>query len=158
MSGGTGIATQEHAPPCGVPVANGAGSARHSDGLDLGMLAGAVPRARQITRAKLADWHVDPDVAATVELVVSELVTNALQASAGLTAAEILGVGLRVVDRGPRILIEVNDSAPVSPAIQQPDDDALHGRGLVLVAAFAEDWGWYPLSGARKVVWAKVAK
>jgi anti-sigma regulatory factor (Ser/Thr protein kinase) len=160
MSGGTGT-VQEHAPPCRVPVVevtSGAGPAFSSDASDLGVVAGAVPHARRVAREAVAQWDVPAERGDVVELIVSELITNALQACIRLPASDILSIRLRLADRGPRVLIEVIDPAPVSPAIQQPADDELHGRGLLLVASLSEDWGWYPMSSKRKVVWAKVAK
>ena len=50
--------------------------------LELGSLPSAVPCARLHTRQVLWEWHLDA-LAGTAELIVSELVTNAVHASAG---------------------------------------------------------------------------
>src|SRR5215475_11272661 len=60
--------------------------------LELGALPTAVPCARLHTRQVLWEWHLDV-LAGTAELIVSELVTNAVHASAGLTGSRRAGAG-----------------------------------------------------------------
>ncbi|WKV76095.1 ATP-binding protein [Streptomyces sp. PCS3-D2] len=85
---------------------------------------------------------------AVAELLITELVTNALvhtdrgaEVSASLTAT--------------RLRVEVRDHAVRRPRPYVPTaDDGTHGRGLVLVEALADDWGVDPLAlGGGKVVW-----
>ncbi|MBM7440951.1 anti-sigma regulatory factor (Ser/Thr protein kinase) [Streptomyces sp. HB132] len=64
---------------------------------------------------------------------------------------------LRLSAEGTAIRIEVTDTrgerlpAPTGPA--SPDQEG--GRGLLLVAALADRWGWYPcVDGPGKTVWA----
>src|SRR2546430_14597646 len=61
--------------------------------LELGALPSAVPCARLHTRQVLWEWQLSP-LADTAELIVSELVTNAVQASAGLTGSRRSGRGV----------------------------------------------------------------
>ena len=60
--------------------------------LELGALPGAVPCARLHTKQVLWEWHLD-DLAATAELLVSELVTNSQRASAACGAEGFVGGG-----------------------------------------------------------------
>jgi anti-sigma regulatory factor (Ser/Thr protein kinase) len=85
-----------------------------------------------------------------VELVVSELVTNAVKASAKET--DDVAVWLWA-DGQSNLLIEVHDFGAGIPLLVDPADDETSGRGLLLVAALSKDWGCCP-SGAGKVVWA----
>jgi anti-sigma regulatory factor (Ser/Thr protein kinase) len=97
-------------------------------------------------------------LAETAELLVSELVTNAVRASAGLPGRHL---GLPVVQLWlgadhEHVLIEVWDADERMPVCQQPDLDAEHGRGLFLVEALSENWGTYrPAGYPGKIVWAR---
>jgi anti-sigma regulatory factor (Ser/Thr protein kinase) len=83
-----------------------------------------------------------------VQLLVSELVTNAVKASPAGAA-----VRLWVTSDRRRIVVMVWDASPELPAMSYPDDEAPTGRGLMIVDALANDWGAYP-ADAGKVVWA----
>lgn len=132
--------------------------------LHLAALASAPFWARQYTRLFLADCPgIADDTAHTAQLIVSELVTNAAIASgAGLPGREpgysqrasagIIRLSLRKFRDG--LLIEVTDSSPGSPRFVRADSDTEHGRGLMLVDALCEDWGYYPAPRHGKVVYA----
>ncbi|MFJ5810860.1 ATP-binding protein [Streptomyces sp. NBC_01426] len=88
------------------------------------------------------------DTADVAELLITELVTNALvhteqgaEVSASLAAT--------------RLRVEVRDYASRRPRPYVPSaDDGTHGRGLVLVQELADEWGVDTLArGAGKVVW-----
>lgn len=104
----------------------------------------AVPETRAKVRKALADWgHNDTD---DIEVVVSELVTNAIRHGApGITLVLALDgnrVHGRVIDHGTR-MPEPRDAG---------DDEG--GRGLAIVAACTSRWGVEPLpDGAGKTVW-----
>jgi anti-sigma regulatory factor (Ser/Thr protein kinase) len=125
--------------------------------LVLGALPSAVPCARLHTRLVLAEWDLKP-LAETAELLVSELVTNAVRASAGLPARHL---GLPTVQLWlsadhERVLIEVWDADERMPVCEQPDPSAEHGRGLFLVETLSENWGTYrPAGYPGKIVWAR---
>jgi serine/threonine-protein kinase RsbW len=74
-------------------------------------------------------------VADDVELLTSELATNAVQHAAGFRYA----VAVRVCPG--LILVEVFDSAPERPLLHERDSEREGGRGLATVAALAKDWG-----------------
>ncbi|HEV2368631.1 MAG TPA: SpoIIE family protein phosphatase [Acidimicrobiales bacterium] len=83
-----------------------------------------------------------------VELVVSELVTNAILHAGGLRAFNV-----RPVDGGVRL--EVRDDSPDAPVLGWLSPDSMTGRGLRLVASIASRFGAEP-DGAGKNVWAEV--
>ena len=102
-------------------------------------------RARVVRRATELGHQ---DLADDAELVLSELVTNAMLHGGGCTGVEIMstGNGLRV---------EVRDGSRLPPILGRPSDESLTGRGLRLVARLAESWG-AEFEGEGKVVWAEV--
>ncbi|MEU4846000.1 ATP-binding protein [Streptomyces gilvosporeus] len=97
----------------------------------------AVPQARRIIRAELARWGL-PEHVETAELLVSELVTNALQHAWGPLH---LRLSHSPVDRTLRC--DIADGCPAAPPADRPparaDED--HGRGLHLVDQLSTRWG-----------------
>ena len=90
-----------------------------------------------------------------VELVVSELVTNAVRAGCGSVRVEV-----RVVDAEPaeprvRVAVRVTDDAEGWPQQRDAPITDVGGRGLALVSAVAETWG-VRMSDATKTVWAEL--
>ena len=133
-----------------------------STSLPLGALPGAAPCARLHARAVLAEWGLD-DLSEAAELIVSELVTNAVRASTDpdghprYDGAGMPVVVLRMASDHIRLLIEVWDVIPGAPAAAHPGPDEETGRGLMLVAALSERWRWQTVSGwPGKVVWAEL--
>jgi hypothetical protein len=197
-------------------VAAGARPLFHRSRLELAVAPSAVRIARHWTADQLARGSragelepLDPDVADSVVLVVSELVTNAIRAvRAGPPAGVILPgrrflsfgdpvsvLGLPGQDEPPRpafagwalragpqaampqpaglssaaasvslvisryagiVRIDVHDSSPLPlpPGCQRDADDET-GRGLTVVAALAQAWGWRP-EPFGKVVWCEL--
>jgi hypothetical protein len=139
--------------------------ARHSY-LELGVLPTAVPCARGHARLVVGEWGLAAK-AATVELLVSELVTNSLRASADLTWSRYYGrwtpgvppIRLGLSSDYEHVLIQVWDGNDRIPIRRQPDVEAVGGRGLQLVEALSDSWGAYVPEGATgKVVWAVVSQ
>jgi hypothetical protein len=126
--------------------------------LPLGALPTAPGCGRAWTRQVLREWGLDR-LADDTELLVSELTTNALQASAPIADAAI---GLWLASDCQRAVILVWDPSPQPLAPANPGQDAEDGRGLLLVQALSLQWGWYfpastsPGGHAGKVVWAIV--
>jgi anti-sigma regulatory factor (Ser/Thr protein kinase) len=122
--------------------------------LELGALPGAVPCARLHARQVLWEWGLS-QFSENAEMLVSELMTNAIQAS--LSAERTLPVRLRLSSDQSRLLIQVQDTNryPPAPAGRANDDEG--GRGLLIVDAISTKWGWdtkEDLSG--KTVWALI--
>ncbi|MBX7554271.1 ATP-binding protein [Streptomyces sp. tea 10] len=90
-------------------------------------------RARRLVTAQLGDWAVT-DLADTAELLVSELVTNALRHTRGP-----LRLNLRL--RQGRLLCEVEDTESGGPVRGVADADAEGGRGTELIDLLADAWG-----------------
>ena len=88
------------------------------------------------------------EVADIAELLVSELVTNAVL-HAGTT------VQLRVLDDGSAVRIEVSDGVKAKPSRRHYSAEAATGRGLGLVEALAADWGTRN-EASGKTVWCTV--
>ena len=88
------------------------------------------------------------DVADVAQLLVSELVTNAVL-HAGTT------VHLRVEADGSALRIEVTDGAATKPSRRHYSAEAATGRGLGLVEALAAEWGTRSEAGG-KTVWCTV--
>ena len=119
----------------------------HSLALRLGKDGLAVRAARVELRGWLEDTPCRPDCPDNVELVVSELVTNALIHTS--TTADLRAT---LTDRA--VHIEVQDRAPAPPNMRETQG-AAGGFGLHIVDAIAVDWGWRPTPDG-KVVWADV--
>ena len=121
--------------------------------LELGALPSAVPCARYHTRHVLWEWHLT-EHAESAELVVSELVTNAITASRATNPDS--PVRLWLLSDTARILILVQDDSPRPPLRTEPDTGTEGGRGLLLVEAISSRWAWYMPGpgGAGKVTWA----
>ncbi|MEU5536412.1 ATP-binding protein [Streptomyces sp. NPDC020362] len=93
----------------------------------------SVRRARRLVTAQLGEWALD-DLADTAELLVSELVTNALRHTRGP-----LRLNLRL--RHSRLLCEVEDTESAHPARNDVDSEAESGRGIELLDLLADAWG-----------------
>ena len=122
--------------------------------LELAALPGAVPRTRHHARRVLADWDLG-GLGEPAELVVSELVTNAIRACPSAGAHR--RVRLRLASDRARVLIEVQDGSPQPPVPADATAEDESGHGLRLVEAMSAAWDWYPTGPrAGKVVWALV--
>lgn len=128
--------------------------------LELAALPTAVPCARLHAKNVLHEWRLG-FLADTAELLVSEIVTNAVHAAA--RAGQRRGPGVPTVklwltSDGQRVLIQVWDSDHRRPARQDAGLDAESGRGLLLVQALSTEWDCYTPDGQDgKIVWAMCA-
>lgn len=120
---------------------------RVADGtLHLGAEPEAVPHARRWVAESLEGTPY-AELVPDAELVVSELVTNALlHGTAPVTVR---------VDVDEVVRIEVADGSRVAPVRGFARADAMTGRGLSLVAALARDWG-VTAHADGKVVWCEL--
>jgi anti-sigma regulatory factor (Ser/Thr protein kinase) len=122
----------------------------------------------------LWEWDLT-ELAEAAELIVSELATNAVQASAGVSGdrpsydeqARLKCIWLRLAANQRQVLVEVGDSDSRPPVTTAATPEVEHGRGLLLVEAISDQWGYYYPAGeqtaddwrhqaARKVEWALV--
>ncbi|MEW2546675.1 ATP-binding protein [Streptomyces sp. NPDC047002] len=121
----------------------------------------AVFRARRHTRETLAPLRVDPELVATVELAVSELVTNAVRHGVCPCGCTRGAVSLALFSAGERLRVEVGDPSRTPPCwptgIESVDAEAASGRGLLLVTGLAADWGDCARGRRGKVVWCEFA-
>jgi anti-sigma regulatory factor (Ser/Thr protein kinase) len=120
--------------------------------LELGALPTAPGCARTWTRQIAWEWRLSR-LASNAELIVSELVTNAVQASRAMRHA---AVRIWLVSDRERVVVFVWDASPQLPVLADPDEDAENGRGLLLVEAVSERWGHFGYGSGGKVVWAVV--
>lgn len=107
-----------------------------------------VARARRLVRGKLLDWEL-PDAVEAAELMVSELVTNAVK------HGRTHHVGLRLVRTGA-LLCEVTDDEPAPAALLDATAQDEFGRGLVVVSSLAREWGT-STTARGKTVWFELA-
>jgi anti-sigma regulatory factor (Ser/Thr protein kinase) len=93
----------------------------------------------------------DDDLIQMANLLISELVTNAYNATFDLEPATVIEFSLRLF--ADRLLIEVIDSSPDDPVLKPPDDtSAEKGRGLSIVEGLSSEWGYFRHQG-KKVVY-----
>ncbi|WP_369254878.1 SpoIIE family protein phosphatase [Streptomyces sp. R35] len=105
----------------------------------------AVGEVRASVTRQLADWGLD-EMAFTTELILSELVTNAIRYGSGPIRVRVL--------RDRTLICEVFDGSSTSPHLRYAATTDEGGRGLFLVAQLAERWGTR-YNPAGKVIWAE---
>jgi sigma-B regulation protein RsbU (phosphoserine phosphatase) len=103
---------------------------------------------RRLVGRLLASWRLDPLVGGDIDLLASELATNAI-----LHAATPLTVIVRYL--GPVIRVEVGDGSSEAPRRRPAGDDDLDGRGLLIVQGLARAWGVLPTRTGKRV-WFEV--
>ncbi|WP_431924114.1 ATP-binding protein [Nonomuraea jabiensis] len=109
--------------------------------------ARSVRRARQAARAQLAEWGLQ-QACDYAELLISELVTNAVRHARGLVRMSLSAAdGL--------LRCEVEDSSPTLPSPRAASCDDEGSRGLLLVEMLSCGWGSVP-TGRGKLVWFEV--
>ncbi|MFI8928962.1 ATP-binding protein [Streptomyces sp. NPDC053474] len=113
---------------------------------------GSVTTTRHRVVRAIHGWEpkLEPDVVDTAELVLSELLTNAVRH----TGTARVSVSARLLETALRI--EVHDSGRALPRVSTPSTTSEHGRGLLLVAALAARFGAEPTSTGKQV-WAEVS-
>ncbi|MBL1080731.1 serine/threonine-protein phosphatase [Streptomyces actinomycinicus] len=105
----------------------------------------AVATTRTAVSKQLGDWGLE-DLAFTTELIVSELVTNAIRYVGG-------PIQVRVI-RDRTLICEVSDTGHTSPNLRHAASDDEGGRGLFIIAQMTHHWGTrYTPTG--KTIWTE---
>ncbi|WP_367138484.1 ATP-binding protein [Saccharothrix sp. HUAS TT1] len=110
--------------------------------------AGSSAQARQVVGDAAAAWGLSEDATDDAALVVTELVSNAVDHATG-------PVGLTVTRTESGMRIEVADESTAMPQPRPVQVDSARGRGLIIVAALSRSWGT-DLTADGKVVWAEL--
>ncbi|MEV4874798.1 SpoIIE family protein phosphatase [Streptomyces cyaneofuscatus] len=106
-----------------------------------------VGRARELATRQLGIWGLE-ELSFATELVVSELVTNAVRYGGG-------PLRLRLI-RDRTLLCEVADTGHTSPHLRHSAEDDEGGRGLFIVAQLVQRWGTR-YTPAGKTIWTEQA-
>jgi anti-sigma regulatory factor (Ser/Thr protein kinase) len=134
--------------------------------LELRARPASVRSARRHAKNMLHVWRMAA-LADTVELLVSEIMTNAVRASTHIAhqqgeagrAPRALPMRLWLTSNRHSVLIQVWDNGHHHPVRQDVELDAEAGRGLLLVETLSTKWGCYaPDVRGGKIVWAVCAQ
>jgi anti-sigma regulatory factor (Ser/Thr protein kinase) len=112
----------------------------------------------------LQERQIAPGRIATAELLVSELVTNAVKVSGtmkpglpcGAAGNDIQPIILRLRLAAGYLAIEVADSSEQPPVLRPQHPDSEEGRGLFLVESLSARWDYFRRSDGGKVVWCEL--
>lgn len=142
-------------------------------GCPLGRGPQSARAARRLTRSTLREWGL-ASLAEDAETIVGEFVANAVTHAAvpgvggvgGVVGAAACGggpadrkptaenLGLRLLRRTGEVICAVLDPSDVAPVLKTPSGAEEAGRGLQMVDALSDVWGWSPVTGRGKAVWA----
>jgi anti-sigma regulatory factor (Ser/Thr protein kinase) len=112
---------------------------------DLAADPAVVASARNLVSAQLTAWGLE-DLGFTTELIISELVTNAIRYG-------VEPIRVRLI-RQDVLICEVSDGSSTSPRLRHARTTDEGGRGLFLVAQSSRRWGTrYTTSG--KIIWSE---
>lgn len=133
-----------------APVRHDLGRVRREDdprirraSVDLAAERTSPREARALLRELLADD--DERTVAAAELLVTELVTNAIVHTGS-------GPHLELELHPDHLRVSVEDADPAPPVRQQPLPTRAGGRGIVILEELSDHWGVQP-TGAGKAVW-----
>ena len=113
--------------------------------------AAAVADVRRGATERLAAWEIPDQLAFSTELIVSELVTNAIRYAGG-------PIAVRLIRTGATLICEVSDSSNTQPRFRRAGTTDEGGRGLFLVAQLSQRWGSRFEGPAGKTIWAELAE
>jgi hypothetical protein len=116
--------------------------------------------ARQFVREMLNCWGLGY-LTDDAELIIAELVVNAVRhgmrsAPQSLTHGPygLPALRLCLLRRAAEVMLAVTDPSNEPPVPRTPDWTGESGRGLQIVGALSYVWGWSPIEGHGKAVWA----
>lgn len=148
----TTMTTRRTAP--GTPHKRVRGTGCPGYTVTLACLPPSVAVARQATRTTVECWGLPESLVADAELIVSELVTNAIRHTGVCDSQEPARCRLTVERPTPdTVRIAVWDRSATRPVKRTPERDDTGGRGLSLVQALALEWG-ATRRPVGKTVWA----
>ena len=116
--------------------------------------------SRMFVRDLLTRWGL-ADLIDDAELIIGELVVNAVRH--GLRAVPSIAavsptapppMRLCLLRRSGEVMLAVTDPSAEPPTPRTPDSARESGRGLQIVGALSYIWGWSPIEGHGKAVWA----
>jgi len=143
------------APTVNGPTVNGSTMTQPSASCPLRSSPESVGIGRDFTRTTLLHWGMAA-LTDLAELVVSELLTNALRH--GIPSARRLvdecPIRLKLLGQTPYLMCMVTDPGAAIPVLRESGPFAESGRGLHVVESCCVRWGWHLLDGGGKVVWA----
>jgi len=145
-------ALTEYAPAWAVP---GAG-ADQVYRLGLATVEASAYVARHKASGILGEWRVSAEHIGTAELLITELVSNAVKFGkppGGSLPAEI---SLALWLLGATLVIEVSDQSAGLPVLRPADTESLDGRGLHLVHSLSSQWSYYVPNPGWKTVFCVV--
>lgn len=114
--------------------------------------ASSVHSARSFTSGALTAWGLT-ELVDNMELVVSELATNALRHGLALGGVPP-AVQMSLVRRGRLVTCAFTDPGPSVPVLRYAGPLDVGGLGLHIVDSLSLRWGWSALSPKGKIVWA----
>jgi anti-sigma regulatory factor (Ser/Thr protein kinase) len=107
--------------------------------------------ARRLTRSTFRDWGLT-SLADDAEMIIGEFVANAVTHAEAADDGQ--QVGLRLMRRSGEVMCAVLDPSDAAPVLRQASGTDETGRGLRMVDALSDIWGWSPVVGRGKAVWA----
>ncbi|MET8681770.1 ATP-binding protein [Streptomyces sp. NPDC004647] len=113
----------------------------------------SLQQVRHYTRSTLEQWGLSA-CADDAAMVVNELATNALRHALSRQEPDNAG-WLGLIHTANAVTCAVKDPSPLEPASLNADLLALRGRGLRIVNALTDSWG-YSATGTGKTVWARL--
>lgn len=111
--------------------------------------------ARQYCRDLLLNWGLEYLVD-DAEMIIAELVVNAVRhgIQTAVSSASPAALRLCLLRRAGEVMIAVTDPSSEAPQPRTPGWTGESGRGLQIVGALSHLWGWSPIEGRGKAVWA----
>lgn len=107
----------------------------------------AAAAARASTTGQLAEWNVGEEIAFNTELIVSELVTNAVRYGSPPLRLRL------ILDRA--LTCEVSDASATAPHLRHARTTDEGGRGLFIIAQLAQAWGVRYSADDGKTIWTE---
>jgi anti-sigma regulatory factor (Ser/Thr protein kinase) len=111
-------------------------------------------RARALLRRQLTEWKIGGDITDTAELLLSELMGNAIQHARSPAGRQL---DLRIAQYDGRLRLEVADADCARPRPRDAGAEDEQGRGLAIISALADRWGCCPRRhDVGKATWAEL--